>query len=231
MRRSLFFLVVPAATAVAVGVLLISACSNTATDSHAANDDAGIRREAGLVQPLEAGAYDGVTPEIPAPSCVKYCDLVMETCKDEHAQYASSSECLEFCSRLPSGDAGNLESNSLACRQYYADSPARTNAGNYCLAAGPFGGGICGDRCTAFCALTLGACSPTSPGAPFGSYPDCQTACAAFPYKDGGLDGGGETPDGPATGDTLNCRLFHVRSAIHDGTGCSNVGADSGACR
>ena len=111
-------------------------------------------------------------------------------------------------------------------------SSARTNPGGYCLAAGPFGGGVCGDRCTAFCALTLGACSPDAgPAAPYGSYPDCQTACAGYRYQDGGVDGGGEPPGGPTGGDTLNCRLFHVRGAVHDGSGCVNLGVDSGACR
>ena len=232
MRRSLFFLVVPAATSVGVGVLLISACGSSSADlTPRPEPDSGARREAGLVEPLEAGASDASAPEGPAPSCVKYCDLVMETCKDPHAQYESRNQCLELCARLPSGDAGDDESNTVACRQYYADSPARTNAGSYCLAAGPFGGGICGDRCTAFCGLTLGACSPEAGPAPYGSYSDCQTACAGYPYKDGTADGGGEPTNGPTSGDTLNCRLFHVRSAVRDTSGCTNVGADSGACR
>ena len=74
------------------------------------------------------------------------------------------------------------------------------------------------------------ACSPEAGAAPFPSYSECQTACLGFNYKDGGT-GGGEPPDGPISGDTLNCRLFHLRAAVHDGSGCVDLGVDSGACR
>ena len=236
MRRFLFIPVATGASigllTAAVGLLAASACSSTATsDSPFTADDSGPRKDGGLVDPADGGSYDSGTAPGPEPSCEKYCDLVMGSCKGDQAQYASRSECLEICARLPGGDAGDLESNTVACRQYYAGSPARTNAGGYCLAAGPFGGGVCGDRCIAFCGLTLEACSPAASTAPYGSYPDCQTACAGFAYKDGGVDGGGEPPSGPIAGDTLNCRLFQVRGAVHDSVGCGDLGPDSGACR
>jgi hypothetical protein len=238
MRRFLFIPVASAAPfglfgilTVAAGLLVVGACSSTSADSTPVDDDSGTRKDGGLVNPAEAGSYDSGTPPGPEPSCVKYCDLVMESCAGDQAQYASRAECLEVCARLPAGDAGDIESNTVACRQYYAGSPARTNAGNYCLAAGPFGGGVCGDRCIAFCGLTLDVCSPEAGVAPYASYPDCQTACAGYAYEDGGIDGGGEPPGGPAAGNTLNCRLFHLRGAIHDGLGCADLGADSGACR
>jgi hypothetical protein len=236
MRRHLFFPLWPLATfSVAIGAATVAivACSSTASDSRDPfSDDAGPRKDGGLVGPVEAGTYDGGAPRGPEPSCAKYCDLVMDACTGQHAQYASRTECLELCARLPEGDAGDDESNTVACRQYYAGSPARTNAGEYCLAAGPFGGGVCGERCIAFCGLSLDACSPGGSGAaPYGNYPDCQTACQGFAYQDGGTDGGGERPDGPKKGDTLNCRLYYVRSAVHDGSGCANIAADSGACR
>jgi hypothetical protein len=230
MRRFLLFAV---ATTAAGLIVVTAACSSSVTADRTATEDAA-RREGGIVQPPEAGVYDAGAPEGPEPSCAKYCDLVMESCTGEHAQYASRDECLGLCARLPAGDAGDDESNTVSCRQFYAGSPARTNAGDYCLAAGPFGGGVCGDRCTAFCGLSLSVCSPdagAAAAAPYGSYPDCASACAGYPYQDGGADGGGEPPDGPATGDTLNCRLFHVRAAVKDGSGCANVAADSGACR
>jgi hypothetical protein len=216
----------------AAALLVVGACTSTETsDSAFSTDDSGTRKDGGLVGLADGGTYDSGTPTGPEPSCTTYCDLVTASCTGDQAQYASRAECLEVCTRLPAGDAGDIESNTVACRQYYAGSPARTNAGGYCLAAGPFGGGVCGDRCIAFCGLTLGACSADAAAAPYGSYPDCQTACAGYAYKDGGADGGGEPPTGPASGDTLNCRLFHLRAAVHDGSGCGNLGADSGACR
>lgn len=238
MRRFLFIHVASAAPfgllgllMTAGGLLIASACSSSESAEPPPNlDDSGVRKDGGPVGPADGGSYDSGTTLGPEPSCSKYCDLVMESCVDAEAQYASRGDCLAICARLPAGDAGDIESNSVACRQYYAGSPARTNAGGYCLAAGPFGGGVCGDRCTAFCELTLATCS-SGADAPYGSYPDCQTACAGFTYKDGGVDGGGEPPNGPPTGDTLNCRLFQVREAIVAGGGCGNLGADSGACR
>lgn len=216
----------------ATALLVASSCSPTeGSEAPLGSDDSGPRKDGGLVGPADGGSYDGGAAPGPEPSCSKYCDLVMGSCADAEAQYASRGECLEVCARLPAGDAGDIESNTVACRQYYAGSPARTNAGGYCLAAGPFGGGVCGDRCTAFCGLTLGACAPEAGTAPYGSYPDCQTACAGYSFKDGGVDGGGEPPTGPSTGDTLNCRLFEARSAIHDPNRCGNLGADSGSCR
>jgi hypothetical protein len=230
MRRFLFLIATAAASAGAF--VLVAACSSTADSVRApAGEEAGTRRDGGLVQPADGGTFDAGSPPGPEPTCAGYCDLVMDSCKDAQAQYASRDECLSLCAQLPAGDAGDKETNSVACRQYYAGSPARTDAPGYCLAAGPFGGGVCGDRCTAFCGLAIGACAPSAPAAPYAGYPDCQTACASYPYRDGGVDGGGEPPHGPETGDTLNCRLFHVRSAVVDGTGCANVGPDSGACR
>jgi len=229
MRRFLFLAV---GTIAAAGALVVAACTSTATaDREPITDDSGPRIDGGLVGPAEGGAYDAGTPQGPEPDCTTYCEQVMGSCTGPHAQYASASQCHELCQRLPAGDAGDTKNNTLACRQYYAGSPARTSAGDYCLAAGPFGGGVCGDRCIAFCALTLGACSPDAGPAPYESYPACQTACAGYSYLDGGADGGGEPPDGPTTGNTLNCRLFHVRSAIHDGSGCADLGPDAGDCR
>lgn len=224
MRRFLFLAVV---TSAAAGALVVAACSSTASSTPDPDLEAGLSRDGGIVGPAEAGAYDAGIQEGPEPSCTNYCDLVMGSCTGDQAQYATRTECLEICAHLPSGDAGDKESNTVACREYYAGSPAKTNAGSYCLPAGPFGGGVCGDRCTAFCGLTLGACPPDAGPAPYGSYSDCQTACAGYDYK----DGGGESPTGPTSGDTLNCRLFQARAAVHDSTACANLAIDSGTCQ
>jgi hypothetical protein len=232
MRRFLFVLAMPAGAAATAAALLIAACSSTsASERPPFEPEDAARREGGPVEPPDAGVYDAGPPVGPEPSCAKYCELVTKSCDGVHAQYASKTECLELCARLPPGDAGDKGSNTVACRQYYAGSPSKTDALTYCVAAGPFGGSVCGDRCPVFCGLAVGACSPDAAAAPYPSYPDCQTSCLEYPYKDAGADGGGEPPDGPRTGDTLNCRLFHTRSAVKDGSGCVNVGPDSGACR
>jgi hypothetical protein len=234
--RFSFLLLLPAGIAGTAGALLFSvlplgACSSTAATDRFSDDDGAVRKDGGAVVPSEAGAYDAASPLGPDPECGAYCDLVLASCKDTHAQYASRAECIEICGKLPLGDAGDTTSDSIACREHYAGGPAQTDPVSYCLAAGPFGGGLCGDRCAIFCELAVSACSPDAGAAPFDSYPDCQTACAGFAYVGDEDGGGGEGPDGPDAGDTLNCRLFELRSAVHDGSGCPNLGADSGACR
>ena len=222
-----------AAAILAASALIVAACTSTSTaDREPTAEDSGPGLDGGLVNPAEAGFLDAGAPLGPAPDCATYCDQVMESCTGPHAQYSSGIECHQLCQHMAAGDAGDMENNTLACRQYYAGSPARTSAGDYCLAAGPFGGGVCGDRCSAFCSFTVEACSPDAgKDAPYESYSACQTACAGFSYVDGGADGGGEPPDGPTSGNTLNCRLFHVRRSVGNGSGCADLGADSGACR
>src|SRR5688572_17108589 len=83
------------------GLLAGVACSSSASFEAGASADGGvIRRDAAPVDPTEAG------PELdaglgPAPSCEKYCDLVMASCTGENAQYASTDDCLAFCAHLP----------------------------------------------------------------------------------------------------------------------------------
>lgn len=196
------------------------------------SDPDASRRDGSIVEPADGGSPDGNPTPGPEPECTAYCDSVLDSCRDSHAQYSSRAECLAFCARFPPGKTGESAGNSLACRQFYAGSPARTDPSGYCGAAGPFGGGgVCGDRCPIFCELTQATCSPEAGPGSYPSYPDCQTACLGFAYKDGGVDGGGEPPSGPTSGDTLNCRLYRLREAIVTSTGCENLGVVSAACK
>lgn len=215
-------------------MVAVSSCSSTGADSALAGGDPdAARRDGDIVAPAEGGAADAGPPPGPAPECASYCDSVLDSCKGSNAQYTSKNECLAICARLPPGKAGESEGNSIACRQFYAGSPARTDSLAFCAAAGPFGGGVCGDRCPNFCELALGACpfAGDAAGAPYTSYPDCQTACLGFAYRDGGVDGGGEATSGPTAGNTLNCRLYYLREAVLLGTGCENVGVSSESCK
>jgi hypothetical protein len=230
MRR--FLVLLTAASALcAGGALALAACGSSAEPEVSFPDGgAAPRLDGGVVDPPEGGLSDAAPPG-PEPSCARYCSLIAENCEGEHAQYASEEQCLATCAHLPVGERGDRATNSLACRQYYAGTPAQTTAASYCLAAGPFGGSVCGDRCTAFCQIALGACPPDGGPAPYASYPDCATACAGFVYRDVQDEGGGEGPFGPEEGDTLNCRMFHLREALADRARCADVAADSDACR
>ena len=233
---SSFRVVTALAVVFALGSGGIAACSSTTTESAPTSpSDGGPRRDADLVDPLDGGdAASDSGAVLTPPSCMKYCDLVQENCKGDHAQYAFLSDCTTFCQHLPPGDPFDKEKEaSLACRQYYAGSPAKAQPEAYCVAAGPYGGGICGDRCTGFCQITLSTCSPDAGAyAPYASLPDCKTACAEYTFKDAGVDGGGEGLDGPTSGDTLNCRLHLLREIVLDGgPSCEALGADAGPCK
>ena len=238
MRRLLLSFSVVALSA-ASAIAGVSACSSTAATpdrNGALAEDAG-HRDGSPVEPADGTSPSDAGPPGPQPECTAYCDSVLESCKDDQAQYASKGECLAFCARLAPGKAGDSDGDSIACRQYYAGSPARTESAKFCPAAGPFGGGgICGERCPIFCELAVGACAvmgtgPDASPPPYDTYADCQTTCLGFAYRDGGVDGGGEVASGPTSGNTLNCRLYYLRQAVTRGEACENLGAQSAACR
>ncbi len=234
------FLSWPSLAAVTLGVSSLGmmswalGCSDAELATAGASSDAGVvRRDAAPVDPTEPGPQldAGIGPP---PSCEKYCDLVMMNCTGDSAQYASTDECLAFCKHLPlelpTREADEKEAASVACRQYWADGPARTSPETYCLAAGPFGGNACGNRCTAFCSVVLSACSPDSGVVAYASQPECASACTGFSYRDAGTDGGGEGPGGPEAGDSLNCRLYWLRAATMDPAKCVALAPHSDVC-
>lgn len=213
---------------------LLAACNTMAADEDPQIGELSdaAHRDGSPVDPGDGGVADGGSPD--APTCADYCAAVMSSCTGDDAQYASPEECLSFCALLPLGMTGESKGDSVACRQFYAGSAAKTD-NTYCAAAGPFGGGTCGDRCPIFCELTQSAClggGESGAPPPYASYSDCQTACVSYGYVDGGLDGGGESTTGPDGGNTLNCRLFYLREAVSMGAmGCENLGVDSPACK
>jgi hypothetical protein len=110
--------------------------------------------------------------------------------------------------------------NTLACRQYHARRAAQL-APPHCSAAGPFGGGVCGLRCDAFCALALAKCNGAAGAKAFASLSDCTTACATFGFNASAP----ETPFGPTSGDTLNCREYHLQAAYaNPAVHCAHIG-------
>ncbi|MCA9618661.1 MAG: hypothetical protein KC731_06560 [Myxococcales bacterium] len=222
------------ASAAACAGIVAAACGSSVSSTVPGTSDAGVTRpptDAPVVVP-DAGPYDAAPPPGTPPSCEKYCEIVMQNCTGDLAQYASPDECKGACAALALGDARDRTDNTVACRQYHAGSPARTDPAQFCPVAGPFGGGMCGDRCTAFCELTLRVCDADAGAArPYADAPACATACANYMFT-GAADGGGPTLDGPTDGDTLDCRMFHARSAILEpGQHCAATAEQSLACK
>jgi hypothetical protein len=237
MRFPSFRIVLAGFCATSLGVAIFACTTSTETSSSSGGPvDGGLSRDADPVDILDGGTGSDAGTIPPAPlSCTKYCDLVQSHCKLERAQYASKDDCLAFCEHIPPGEPGDpgdvKDSPGMYCRQYYAGSPSLADPEKYCAAAGPFGGGICGDRCTAFCQIAFSACAPDGGVGPYASVPKCKTECVEYTFKEAGVDGGGEGLDGPKTGDTLNCRLYHLRKAVRDAGSCEDLGPDGGDCR
>jgi hypothetical protein len=226
MRRFL-----PVTSALVAAYLLVaaaSACSGGGVDvTLFAVADAG--RGAKIVRPDEAGTANDGAPPPATPSCPRYCELVDTNCTGANKQYATKADCLAFCTHLAEGKIGQTGESTIACRQYYAGSPALANPSDNCRAAGPFGGdNKCGSRCTAFCDVAMSACTSTS--AAYATGPDCDNACTGYVFVDASIDGGGEGPSGPESGDTLNCRLYWLRRAVNDAGACAAIREQSSIC-
>lgn len=218
------------ATLPALALAFAYGCADSDSTTLKPDDDASIRRDGAPAEALDGSSPDDAAAG-PPPTCDRYCSTISASCSDANAQYASTEECLAFCEHFQVGKSGETDTNTLACRQYYAGSPSMTDALSYCLAAGPFGGGVCGDRCTAFCQLTQAICGMGEALSPYASLPECATACSGFELRDAGADGGGEGPDGPDAGDSLNCRFKALRAALADRSACHDLADDSARCK
>ena len=194
------------------------------------SDDAGGAADGGaegasdVTLAPDLGAADAPPVDTEAITCDNYCARVMANCTGDAAQYADIATCKRLCADLPLGDAGDTGGDTVACRMYHAGAPAMQSASFHCPHAGPFGGEVCGTRCGAFCLLAGSAC-PTEYDA--GA---CDAACGTkFRFA----PDAGESPAGPTSGNTLNCREYHLVAAFGDpGTHCPHIvpsgGVDAG---
>lgn len=152
--------------------------------------------------------------------CSAHCDTVMANCSGANAQYADKASCMAVCALMPQdGMSGATSGNTMQCRDYHAGA-AKDAAATHCQHAGPSGGGVCGDDiCVPFCAIATATCKTEWPAAA-----DCTTACTAWtstmmPYSTS------------ATGNTSECRLYHLTVATVDAaTHCSHTVDMSPVC-
>ena len=179
------------------------------------------------------GAPDGggvCVDALPDPSCDEYCTAVMASCGADTttAQYASYDDCMSYCdgwAKLPLGTAGDTEGNTVGCRTYHAGVAATSDddAILHCPHAGPHGGGVCGSWCSVYCDLSAVNC--TGGNELFSGADDCMSACSAYAE-----DGAG----GDASGDSVQCRIYHLGVAGSDPAGgsaethCPHADVDGG---
>lgn len=217
-------------------------------DPPAAGEDAGGPDAA--PPPSDAGPSTDAADD--TPSCEVYCAEVASNCRGEIPsagmpdvptfQYPSQAGCLHACSKLSPGTAGDTTGDTVGCRTYHAGTPAATEPRIHCPHAGLVGAGMCSGapntpstgRCQTFCKLAVALC--TSEPKPFANEADCMTACAAFEFA-------ADQNELTKSGDTLNCRQFHLIAAYNDPplpdggpansavASCPNLGAASPACQ
>jgi hypothetical protein len=151
-------------------------------------------------------APDEVDAPLDAPplslDCASYCTAILDACGGALAQYESMADCLGMCEHLPVGALGQTVGNTLGCRVYHTEF-ARQDPDTHCEHAGPGGGTICGaSSCEGFCSVAPIIC-PTQWQAN-----TCATRCGMLtstpPYSIN------------STGDTLECRLYHLTAATTD---------------
>lgn len=183
------------------------------------NADGATEAVAGDRAVVDAGASGSTA------SCARYCSIVNGSCTGPDQQYASDAACLAVCGALPWGGATDgVSGNTVQCRLMRAELAGTTGEpSDYCYAAGPGGGGVCGSNCEGYCALMTATCSE------LGSLRECLDACAAVP----------DLSKGPSmrpaamtiqSGNTLQCRLFHVSAATLDPSGHCAHAAGLEAC-
>ncbi len=210
--------------------LVLAATAGVVAAIAACNSVLGIH-EATLV--LDAGP-DGGAANPYALDCATYCAVMNENCQTEAppgaiTEYLSTAICNKICNDgfPPPPDAGGVDadlpapsSGDLYCRLWHANYASVTqDFHTHCPHAGPLGGNTCdddtSDPCAVFCSLDLKYCSDP---AEYKSVADCLNTCRAdagypgFPYQVNMSDP--TVTDLQATGNTLNCRMYHLENAL-----------------
>ena len=220
------------------GAALVAALSATLLGAAACNAVLGIGA-ATEDQTIAPGtdASDGATGTDAGPKgtpCDRYCSSIMTNCTGGNQEYLSTEVCLAMCSHFEPGLPDDTTQDSLSCRTYHAGAAAG-DPNHHCRHAGPLGGGTCGNEpCTPYCLLDFVLCGslPTPPFA--GGESGCRSECIGkFPYLTAG-DAGDITME---SGNTLNCRLYHLESAYNPTsssaitTHCPHTGTVSATCQ
>jgi hypothetical protein len=142
-------------------------------------------------------------------SCASYCNVVMQNCTGNNAEYLTNDICNSMCPAFELGSTiADTADDTLGCRTYFANQAKQTPDVS-CRMAGPLGGGHCGSNpCGPFCDQDMGYCTGDKPVPYEGGVAGCQAACGTYPYLTG--DAGDTTTQ---SGNSLNCRLWHLETA------------------
>jgi hypothetical protein len=152
------------------------------------------------------------------PECESYCNHVMAGCTGVNAAYPDRDTCLRTCAKLPTGET--TQDNSIECRTAQAELAESTGEPeSHCPGAGPYGAGVCGSTCQAYCSLITTGCPEKLVGVK-----DCEAECAGL-RSDGVYD-----PSQIASGDSLECRVARATLALGNPSECAGAALKSTTC-
>jgi hypothetical protein len=195
----------------------------------------------------EAGAAAADTYRL---DCSSYCNVINTNCgmsgTQDNREYLSLEVCRAICPqfeqvRTPNGSVDPNEptptTDTLNCRVWHANAAAGPGEAHvHCPHAGPLGAHMCENNrtsaCGHFCNLDLAFC--TGANAAYKSVEECMSACLpdggypGYPYNVNPADT--EVTDLAASGNTLNCRMYHLENFLftHADVHCSHTSQDGG---
>ena len=154
--------------------------------------------------------------------CDRYCAEVAANCTGANQQYRDLAECKLACALLDPGTEQDGEINTVGCRLRQARAASKQS----CLAAGPFGGDVCGKHCDVFCRMVEKNCA-AEPSPPYPSASTCIEQCPSFPVKDPSAISHTTHP----SGDSFECRAHHAILSLSDKTNhCPHTAPISVTC-
>ena len=190
------------ATVAAAGVLVVAACTSTATADREPTSPTmpAPGSDGGLVGPAEAGVYDAGASAGPEPDCTMYCDAGDGQLHRPARAVREPRRVPRALPAPPAGRCGRHETNTARLppvlrgqpgpdqrRATIAWPPGRSAAASAAIAASRSARSRWG-RARRMPDLRRTAATPT-----------VRRRAPAISYLDGGVDGGGERPDGPKT--------------------------------
>jgi hypothetical protein len=163
----------------------------------------GFATSCAQVLGIEDAEPDPQTEDI----CGRYCDTVLAACTGDFAVYLDRPTCTAACAHFEPGVDGETAGNTIGCRLTQAQAAETGDKALLCPRAGPGGAGICSTNCLGFCTVFQGAC-PDEFNQLGGDIGSCVETC------DEEIPTLGDAFDiRQRTGDTLQCRLYHVSLA------------------
>jgi len=182
---------------------------------------------------VDASVATDTGPVVDPNSCQAYCATMKTNCTGANQAYTSQATCELVCATFESGVPGETTNDSLACRITHAKDTVADPA-TTCPKAGALATDCSPDPCSSFCAQASALCKPLNLFQ-YASVSACKTACAKWPYIKAG-DGAIAGDLVFASGNTLNCRLYHLQSAYDPTTPkaadvhCPHTADDSATC-